>query len=186
MSASAPKTNLHTISSTELSNFLRAKDEAELYLKETLKNFPLTELLESYEKSILFAESTKGPEMYIEPLPLIQSYVPKFSASVTVSLCLDTKHYELYEYDNYKHSHYFSKKAIQQFKLLRKVCDSSEEYVPTGELTKFAGYLSNASTYKAVEKINSAGYQIGLPDRLLLGTESKGYRINPNFSITVV
>lgn len=186
MSASVPKTNLLTISLKDLSNFLRVRDEAELYLKETLKHFPLTELIENYKKSVSFAESMKRPAIFIEPSPLIQTYVPARSANVTMSLCLDIKHSELYEYDNHRHSHNFSKKAIKQFKLLRKICESSEVYVPTEELTKFAGYCSDASTYKAVEKINSAGHQIGLPDKLLIGSECKGYRINQRYNVTVV
>ena len=186
MSTSTPKTTLLTISSKDLSNFLRARDEAELYLKETLRHFPLTELVENYRKSVAFAESMKGPVFYIEPSPLIQSCPPPYASNVILSLCLDIKHRELYEYDNHKHSHCFSLKATQQFKLLRKICESTETYVPTAELMEVAGYCSIASTYKAIEKINNVGYQIGLPDALLDGSGGIGYRINKNYTVTVV
>lgn len=171
----------------ELSNLLRVRDDAESYLKKALKNFSFEDFFKNYREVIAFAESVRRPMFYIDQMPLVQTLAPAASSGVMLSLCLDVKHCELYEYDNYKHNHSFSKKGIQQFKLLRKVCESNEVYVLTSEIMKVAGYRSIASTYKAIEKINSAGSQIGLPDKLLIGSDvGKGYRINPNYTVTVV
>lgn len=187
MSGSSKATYKLTLSAIELSNFLRIKDETESYLKKALQNFCFEDLFRNYIESIAFVESMRRPMFYIDQMPLVQTLAPAVSSSVMLSLCLDVKNCELYEYDNYKHSHSFSKKGIQQFKLLRKICESNEVYVLTSELMEVAGYHSIASTYKAIEKINSAGSQIGLPDKLLIGSDvGKGYRINPNYTVTVV
>ncbi len=182
MVVKSTKNNLLTISSKNLSDFLHIRDEVESYLKQTLKFFPLDELIDSYKKAVASAELINRPTFYIEPMSLVQTFGP----NVVVSLCLDIKHHELYEYDNHKHSHCFSIKADQQFKLLYKICESNDVYIPTSELMKVAGYRSVASTYKAIEKINSVGYQIGLPERLLIGSEGQGYRINQNYTVTVI
>lgn len=175
---------LSSLSIRDIDYALRSFDEVKETVAHALKTFPIDETLKAKVEAAKQIEWVQRPAIYIEPMPVVESGV--VTTNTVVTLCLDTKHSELYEYDNYHHRKHFSKKAEQQFKILRKVCEAEGSYVKTADLMKISKYKTIGATYKSIEKINYKASSIGLPDKLVVGSQGDGYRLNPDYRVSVV
>lgn len=162
---------------------LRAFDDVKETVVHTLKSFPIGEIIEAKIDAVKQIEWAQRPAVYIEPMLFAEAAT---ASSIVVTLCLDTKQHELYEYDNYRHCMTFSKKADQQFRILRKVSEAEGSYIQTADLMKIGEYKSIDATYKAIEKINQKANSIGLLDRLVVGSQGDGYRLNPDYRVSIV
>ena len=170
----------------DVAHAMQAFDAVKDDVRNTLKIFPIADMIKMRMEAAKQVETLMQPRHeYCVPQPV--AYVPETEVYVrtVVSLCFDIKYREIYEHDNRKHNHIFSDRASQQFKILHKLSEK-DTFITTKELMVIGGYKSSGSTYKAIEKINAIGFKIGLPSNLLESSQGEGFRINPDFRISVV
>ena len=168
----------------DVAHAIQAFDAVKDDVRNTLKNFPIADMIKLRMDAAKQVETLmQNRHEYYVPQPLANA--PETSTQTIVSLCFDTKCREIYEHDNRKHNHIFSDRASQQFKILYKLIEK-DSFITTKELMEIGGYKSSGSTYKAIEKINVIGFKIGLPSNLLESSQGDGFRINPDFRISVV
>jgi len=170
----------------DVAHAMQAFDAVKDDVRNTLKIFPIADMIKMRMDAAKQVETLMQPRHeYCVPQPV--AYVPETEvyARTVVSLCFDIKYREIYEHDNRKHNHIFSDRASQQFKILHKLSEK-DTFITTKELMVIGGYKSSGSTYKAIEKINAIGFKIGLPSNLLESSQGEGFRINPDFRISVV
>lgn len=170
----------------DVSQAIQTFDVVKDDVRNTLKNFPIADTIKMRMDAAKQVETLMQPRHeYYVPQPVAYVSEAEPCARTVVSLCFDTKCREIYEHDNRKHNHIFSSRASQQFKILHKLSET-DTFVTTKELMAVGDYKSSGSTYKAIEKINAIGFKIGLPGNLLESSQGEGFRINPDFKVSVV
>ena len=162
---------------------LHAFDNVRETISHTLRSFPIDEMVKAKVEAMKQIEAMQRPQFYIEPV----SYAPiqQIAPGHFVTLCLDIKAQELYEYDNYTHKAEFGEKAKQMFKVLSKVCQAEGEYVATETLRQAGSYKTVGVVYKVIEKINAKANKF-VPGKLFESSEGDGYRLNPNYRVHIV
>jgi len=170
----------------EIAQSVQAFDGLKKRVDFGLKSFSFANLIKMRVDEVKQSEALMQPlhEYYVpQTLPYV-SETENYTRTV-VSLCFDTKYRELYEHENRSHNYVFTKKSDCQFKILQALCNR-EGFISTKDLAEIGGYKNVGSTYKAIEKINAIGFKIGLPNNLLQSSQGVGFRLNPDFHVSII